>query len=122
MSVRYDPCNPQRCLLPIRSHGKKPSRGHFFMSSNEDIPRGNDAVLNISQIIKAVMSSTAKAKLGALFINKKLAVPIRTTLVELGHPQPRTPMQTDNSTEHGFLTNRITPKATKSMDMRFHWL
>jgi hypothetical protein len=106
------------------SEAKARSRagGHFFMSSDEDIPRGNGAILNISQIIKAVMSSAAEAELGALFINAKLAVPIRTTLVELGHPQPKTPMQTDNSTAHGVLTNRITPKATKSMDMRFHWL
>jgi hypothetical protein len=96
--------------------------GHFFMSSDKDIPRSNGAILNISQIIKAVMSSAAEAELSALLINAKLAVPIRTTLVESGHPQPKTPMQTDNSTAHGVLTNRITPKATKSMDMRFHWL
>ena len=68
------------------------------------------------------MSSAEEAELGALFINAKLAVPIRTTLVELGHPKPRTPMQTDKSTAHSVLNNRITPKATKSMDMRFHWL
>ena len=68
------------------------------------------------------MSSAAKAELGALFINAKLAVPICVTLLELGHPQPRMPMQTYNSIAYGVLTNRITPKATKSMGMRFHWL
>ena len=87
------------------------------MAGNEDIPRNNGAVLNTPQRIKAVMSSAAEAELGAIFINAKSAVPVRTTLVEMGHPQPRTPIQTDNSTAHGVLTNIITPKATKAMDM-----
>jgi hypothetical protein len=43
-------------------------------------------------------------------------------LEELGHPQPPTPMQTDNKTAHDLLTNKIMPKALKAMDMRFHWL
>jgi hypothetical protein len=96
--------------------------GHMFMAGNETIPRNNGAVLNISQIIKAVMSSAAEAELGALFINAKAAVSMRHTLVELGHPQPLTPMQTDNATATALLTNKIMPKALKAMDMRFHWL
>ena len=96
--------------------------GHFFLAGNEDIPRDNGAILNVSQVIKAVMSSAAEAELGALFINAKIAVPMRTTLVEMGHAQPRTPLQTDNSTAHGVLTKKMMPKATKAMDMRFHWL
>ena len=68
------------------------------------------------------MSSAAEAKLGALFINCKLVVPARKTLEELGHPQSKTPIQTDNSTENGLLNNTIIPKATKSIDMQFHWM
>ena len=34
--------------------------GHMFMSMNDDIPTNNGAVLNISQIIQAVMSSAAE--------------------------------------------------------------
>jgi hypothetical protein len=96
--------------------------GHMFMSSNDDIPTNNGAVLNISQIIRAVMSSAAEAELGALFINAKTAVSMRHTLEEMGHPQPRTPIQTDNKTANDLLTNKIMPKALKAMDMRFHWL
>ncbi len=40
--------------------------GHFFMSSNTKDPANNSAVLNIAQLIKAVMSSAAEAELGAL--------------------------------------------------------
>jgi hypothetical protein len=96
--------------------------GHMFMAGKDEIPINNGAVLNISQIIRAVMSSAAEAELGALFINAKTAVSMRQTLIELGHPQPRTPMQTDNATAHALLTNKILPKALKAMDMRFHWL
>jgi hypothetical protein len=31
-------------------------------------------------------------------------------------------MQTNNSTAHALLTNKILPKSLKAMDMRFHWL
>ena len=68
------------------------------------------------------MSSAVEAELGALFINAKMAVLMRNTLEELGHPQPRTPIQTDNKTTNDLLTNQIMPKALKAMDMRFHWL
>jgi hypothetical protein len=94
----------------------------MFMAGMEEMPINNGAVLNISQIIKAVMSLAAEAKLGALFINAKTAVSMQCTLEELGHPQPRTPIQTNNATAHVLLTNKILPKALKAMDMRFHWL
>eukprot|EP00970_Alexandrium_tamarense_P018492 scaffold13343_cov264-Alexandrium_tamarense.AAC.1 len=40
----------------------------------------------------------------------------------MGHPQPPTPIQTDNSTADGIINLRVIPKRTKAMDMRFHWL
>eukprot|EP00804_Cyclotella_cryptica_P010981 CCRYP_016691-RH/>CCRYP_016691-RH protein AED:0.48 eAED:0.46 QI:0/-1/0/1/-1/1/1/0/120 len=50
------------------------------------------------------------------------AVFIRIILEELGHTQPATPLQTDNSTAEGVVNGKIQPKRTKAMDMRFHWL
>ncbi len=47
---------------------------HMFMAGTEDIPINNGAVINILQIIRAVISSAAEAELGALFINAKTAV------------------------------------------------
>ena len=92
------------------------------MSSNTAIPANNGAVLNISQILKVVLASAAEAEMGGLFINAKHAVPQRHLLEEMGHPQPPTPIQTDNTTAYGIINNKIQPKATKAMDMRFHWL
>jgi hypothetical protein len=40
----------------------------------------------------------------------------------MGHPQPPTPIQMDNTTMEGVINNKIQPKWTKAMDMRFHWL
>ena len=82
----------------------------------------NGAVLTISKIIKSVMSSAAEAELGALFVNCKEAIPASQSIEEMGHTQPPTPMQTDNTTECGVVTNNISSKHLKSMHMRLHWL
>jgi hypothetical protein len=73
-------------------------------------------------IIKAVMSSAAKAELGALYLNAKEAVYQRQILEEMGYPQPKTPLQTDNTTAEGVINNKIQPKRTKAIDMQFYWL
>ena len=96
--------------------------GHFFLSDHSTYPPNNGAILNIAQIIKNVMSSAAEAELGALFICAREAIYMRLILKEMGHPQPATPMQTDNSTAEGVINSKIQPKRTKAMDMRFHWL
>eukprot|EP00804_Cyclotella_cryptica_P015967 CCRYP_004129-RA/>CCRYP_004129-RA protein AED:0.18 eAED:0.18 QI:0/0/0/1/0/0/2/0/948 len=95
--------------------------GHFFLTKTTRYPN-NGAILTLAQIIKSVMSSAAEAELGALYINAREAIPIRHLLTELGHTQPSTPNQIDNSTALGVVTNTIQPKRTKAMDMRFHWL
>ncbi len=73
-------------------------------------------------IIKNVMSSAAEAKLEALCLNAKETVYLQQILREMGHPQPPTPIQTDNTTTEGMENNIVQPKRTKAMDMRFHWL
>ena len=68
------------------------------------------------------MTSAAEAEIGAMYINAREAVHQRMTLSEMGHPQPRTPMQTDNSEARAVVTKHLQPRRTKAMDMRFHWL
>jgi hypothetical protein len=58
---------------------------NFFMSSNFDDPINNGAILNLAQLIKAIMSSTAEARIGALYIKAHEAVPQQQTLEEIGH-------------------------------------
>jgi hypothetical protein len=78
--------------------------------------------LIISKVLKHVMSSAAEAEIGAFFINAKEGAVLRTTLEELGHTQPPTPMETDNTTATGYSNGTIKQKRTKAMDMRFYWI
>ena len=96
--------------------------GHFFLSNEAAIPANNGAVLNIAHIIKHVMTSATEAELAGLYIMAREAVYIRIILEEMGHKQPPTPLQTDNAMADKIVNGKITPKRTKAMDMRFHWL
>ena len=68
------------------------------------------------------MSSAAEAEIGALYINAQKWVKERNILEEMGHTQPPTPIQTDNSTADGIINLCVQPKRTKAMDMHYHWL
>jgi hypothetical protein len=109
-------------LYLSKAKAQSQAGGHMFMTGKDKIPCNNGAILNISQIIHAVMSSAAEAEQGPLFINAKTAISMQQTIEELGHPQPLTLMQADNTTAQALLTNKIMPKALKAMDMQFHWL
>jgi hypothetical protein len=99
------------------------SGGHFYLGNETGKPNiHNGALLEKVEIIKHVMSSTAEAETGALFINGKEAIPLRQTLIELNHPQPPTPIQTDNSTATGIVNKTVKQQRSKAMDMRFYWV
>ena len=63
----------------------------------------NGPISIIAKIIKGVMSSAAEAEIGALYMNARQLLPLRVTYEELRHPQPATPMQTDNNTASGII-------------------
>ncbi len=92
-----------------KANARSRAGGDFFCSTNVNNPPNNGAILNISKILKAVMSSAANAKIGALYINACKAVPMRQLLTEMGHKQPKTPIQTDNTTAFGVINNNIEP-------------
>jgi hypothetical protein len=77
--------------------------GHFFMLSNVELLPNNSMVSTILQIIKAVMSLVAEAKVVALFINCRKAVPERHVFEFFGHPRLPTPMQMDNTIALGVM-------------------
>jgi hypothetical protein len=98
--------------------------GFFYMGNSAKTAKKltNGAILIISTVLKHVMSSAAEAVIGAVFINVKEGAVLRTTLQELGHPQPPTPLETDNTTATGYSNGTIKQKRTKAMDMRFYWI
>jgi hypothetical protein len=86
------------------------------------MPRFNGAVLTIATIIKFVTALAAEAELAALFIAAREMVPHRKTLINMGWPQPHSPVQTGNSTAIGVTNKTIVPKRAKMMGMRLWWL
>jgi hypothetical protein len=92
------------------------------LTNDEKHSTNNGAILTIAMNIKAVMTSAAKAELGALYLNAQEAIYLQQILTKMGHPHPQTPIQTDISMAEGVINNNIQPKRTKAMDMRFHWL
>ena len=78
----------------------------------------NGPISIVAKIIKGVMSSAAEAEIGALYMNARQLLPLRVTCEELGHPQPATPMQTDNNTASGIINGTFNQARSKAVDMR----
>jgi len=45
----------------------------------------------------------------------------RTTLEDLGHPQPKIPVHCDNATAVGIANNSIKRQRSRAMKMRYFW-
>jgi hypothetical protein len=89
--------------------------GFFYMGNdtNTDKKLTDGAILIISKVLKHVMSSAAEAEIGAVFVNAKEGAVLRTTLEEVGHKHPPTPMETDNTTATGYINGTIKKSAQK---------
>ena len=102
--------------------------GHYYLSDNRPpphirpTPTPNGPILTKFQTIRTVMAFAAEADTGAIFLNSEKAVPIRTAHVEMGHPQPPTPIKTDSTTYYGILTGNMRRKRSKGFGMRFYWM
>jgi hypothetical protein len=80
---------------------------HIFLTKDDPIPRQNGPVLTISQVIKYVMASAAEAELAALYTTAREMILLRNALTEMGWLQPKSPVQTNNSTAAGFVHDII---------------
>jgi hypothetical protein len=92
------------------------------IKSTDPAPPLNAPVHVNSKVIPNVMSSAQESETGSGYINAKDAVPMRTTLEELGHKQGPTPIQFDNLCATGIINDTVTQRRSKAMDMRFYWL
>jgi len=135
--LNYAACNPNSTILYRKSdmilqgdsdaaylvcpEARSRLGGYLFLG-NTARTQFNGAILVLARVIKNVMASAAEAELGALFSNALEVLPMRQCLKELGHPQPATPIKTDNSTAQGIINNTIKQKRSKAMDLRFYWL
>ena len=84
--------------------------GVYFLGNmpEKDKPiKLNGNVFIVCGILKFVVSSAAKAELGALFMNGKEAKILRLILQEMGHKQPPTPIHCDNKTAVGIAKDTV---------------
>jgi len=86
------------------------------------VPPLNGAIHVLAGIMQNVHSSAADAEIGGAFHNAQALCPFRTTLREMGWPQPPTVMITDNSVSRGILNQTVKQRRSKAIDMRFYWL
>ena len=68
-------------------------------------------------IFKLVAASAAEVELGALFLNVQEARILQLILYEMGHPQPQTPVHSDNTTCVGIVHNTIKRQQSRVMEM-----
>ena len=105
-------------------NGRSRASGHYFMEwmpvANEPI-KLNSAVHTLCTILKFVAASAAEAELGALFLNIKQGRIMRLTLEEMGHPQPPTPINVDNSTAVGIVNGTVKRQRLRSMEMKYFY-
>ena len=111
------------------SEARSRAGGFFFLSDkfNPDDktappPKTNGAIHIVCTIMSNVMSSATEAEVGALFHNAQDACTLRTALEFLEHPQPPTPIQTNNSCAEGIINDTVKQKRSKAIDMRFYWV
>jgi hypothetical protein len=86
------------------------------------LPTQNGAIHIISTIMHNIMASAMEAELGALFHNARDGIPLRTTLIEIGHDQEATPIQKDNACAAGVASETAKQRRSKAIDMRFYWI
>ena len=97
--------------------------GYFYLGSRPvDAIDNNGAITVNANIIQPVVTSAAEAEYAGMFLNVKTALPLRLALLEMGHPQPPTPVISDNTTAVGLANDSVKQKFSKAMDMRFHFV
>ena len=103
------------------SQARSRAAGYYFLSeasSNPLLPpqaqpTPNGPIYILCKRMRNVLASTAESELAALFHNGQEAAVLRQILLEMGHPQPPTPIKTDNSTTDGIANRSVIPRKTR---------
>ena len=95
--------------------------GHHCFGNRDDPFAINGCIAPVSQLLDVVAASASESEYGAIFVNMRIAENLRTIATALGHPQPPTEVYTDSSTAQKYA-NGLSSKASKALDMRFHWV
>ncbi len=60
-----------------------------------------------TNVISFVVASAAKAELGTLFHNCQTGITFHSTLKDMGHVQPKTPVNCNNATAVGIANSTV---------------
>ena len=111
-------------------HARSRTVGHYFLNNkciNPHLPPStqptpNGHIYTLRKWMRNVLASTAESEITILIHNGQEAVVLRTTLLEIKHPQLPTPIKTDRSTSSGIANKTFIPRKTRSMDMKYYWI
>ena len=107
----------------VQPNARSRYAGYYYLGSPASTNNMlNGAVLVICRTIRNVVASAAEAETGGLFGNGQEIIPLRRGLNALDHPQPPTPVKTDNTTSDSFVHSNIRQRRSKTWDMRWNWL
>ena len=90
--------------------GRSRAGAHIFHYENDHMTRWNVPGLTLYQNIKFVMFSAAEAELGVIFITVQDMVAMRKNMEEMRWPQPKSPIQNENSAAEGLFNDIIYPR------------
>jgi hypothetical protein len=107
----------------VVSNARSRLGGLFFLGNRSpEQDTLNRSILNVADVIKNVVASSAESEVGACFHNAQSGAPFRVDLTKLGQTQPPTPLRAENSTAFGIVNETIKQKRSKAIHMRYHWL
>ena len=72
--------------------------------------------------MKTFLVSVEEAEVGAVLINTQSGVSIRTTLEDMGHNPPGTPVECNNSATTRILNATVRQLPSHTIGMRFYWV
>ena len=107
--------------LNVRKSSSR-SGAHIVLSEDTPLPTRNVHILTVAQIIKFVMFSAAEAEISGLSISAKAMVQLCKSLMEMGWPQPKYPIQYDKSSAVGVSNDTIIQCKTKTISIQYHCL
>ena len=100
--------------LSVAQSRSRASGVHFLSEGPPDpenpedfFPTTNGILIVVCKIMRNIMASAAEAKYNTIFVNAQTAVPIRTTLYEMGWKHVPTSIQVDNSAAVGITTKEF---------------
>ena len=101
---------------------KSGSTAGGFHTVSDHSPTNINASVNVESTRIPVVTSAGEAELAAVFANAKIGHDLRTTLRNLGYPQPPSPIFCDNECAIGLAYDAVRKKQSKSMDLRWDFV